>query len=56
MKHLFTTLACVLLAEFIFYSACLFPVFQWRNPKANEMTYFTEFKNVLILAKMEKYQ
>lgn len=56
MKHLFAAIAYVLLAEFIFYSACLFFVFQYRNPKANQMTYYSEFKNVLLLAKMEEYQ
>lgn len=51
----------VLVLIFVFlavtiYSAALFPVFQWRNPKANSMTFFTEFRSVLKLEKMEKYQ
>lgn len=56
MKHLLTAIGLVILAEFISYSLIFFPIFQWRNPKANEMTYFTEFNNVLTLQKMEKYQ
>jgi len=50
----------ILLAGFLsmqaFYSLVAFPIFQWRNPKANQMTYYSEFKNVLTLQKMEKYQ
>lgn len=37
-----------------FYPAIAFPVFQWRNPKANEMTYYSEFGNVITFQRMEK--
>ena len=45
-----------ILLAIMFYSAIAFPVFQWRNPKANSMTYYSEFGNVLMFQKMEKYQ
>ena len=45
-----------LLVLLMFYSAIAFPVFQWRNPKANDMTYYTEFGNVITFQRMEKYQ
>lgn len=38
------------------YSVIAWPVFQWRNPKANNMTYYSEFLNVLKFKRMEKYQ
>lgn len=43
----FTTLAYLLVA---------FWVFQWRNPKANEMTFYSELFGVITWQKMEKYQ
>lgn len=48
--------AMVLLALLMLYSAIAFPVFQWRNPKANDMTFYTEFGNAITFQRMEKYQ
>ncbi len=50
--------ACLLgfLIPLLLYSAIAFPVFQWRNPKANEMTFYSEFGNVITFQRMEKYQ
>lgn len=52
--------ASILLLGFISmqvtYSLIMWPIFQWRNPKANSMTYYSEFKSVLSFQKMEKYQ
>jgi hypothetical protein len=31
-------------------------IFQWRNPLANEMSFFRDFKEVITFKKMEKYQ
>jgi len=58
MRTVHTTLvACLIgiLFSLMFYSAIAFPVFQWRNPKANEMTYYTEFGNVITFQRMKKY-
>ena len=40
----------------MFYSVVAFTVFQWRNPKANQMTYYSEFGNVLTFQKLDRYQ
>ena len=31
-------------------------VFCWRNPTANEMSFFRDFSHVVTLSKLEKYQ
>ena len=31
-------------------------VFQWRNPKANQMTFYRELPAVLAFRKLDKYQ
>lgn len=46
----------LLLWPFTIYSIVLFPIFQWKNPKANQMSYFRDFKDVVLLQKLEKYQ
>jgi len=56
VKHLPTALATALIVLMFWYSAVAFTVFQWRNPKANNMTYYTEFKNVWCFRKMSEYQ
>ncbi len=50
------TVCTMVLLFAVFYSAIAFPVFQWRNPKANEMTFYSEFGNVITFQRMEKYQ
>lgn len=52
----FAVCGLLLIAFLMLYSALAFPVFQWRNPKAKEMTYYTEFGNVITFQRMEKYQ
>ncbi len=56
MKHLLTAIGLVLAAQIAIYSLIMFPVFQWRNPKANSMTYYSEFGNVLTFQKLDRYQ
>lgn len=50
--------ACLLgfLIPLLIYSGIAFPMFQWRNPKANEMAFYTEFGSVITFQQMEKYQ
>ena len=46
----------VILITIAFFLGIAFAVFQARNPKANNMTFYTEFKSVIIFEKLEKYQ
>lgn len=41
---------------FIVYLAFASAVWQWRNPLANRMTVFTEFRSVISLKKLPEYQ
>lgn len=40
----------------IFYLAISSATFQWRNPLANQMSFFRDFKSVVKFEKLEKYQ
>jgi hypothetical protein len=38
------------------YGGVAFTVFQWRNPLANKMTFWTEFVAVMRYEKLDRYQ
>lgn len=38
------------------YITLAWPVFQWRNPKCNEMGFYRHFIQVMTYQKMEVYQ
>ena len=40
----------------LLYVVIAWVVFQWRNPKSNEMSFYRHFWSVVTLEKMEKYQ
>lgn len=56
MKHFATAVGAIVISQIAFYSIVLFPIFQWRNPKANEMSFFRDFQSIVLLKKLEKYQ
>lgn len=39
-----------------FYSAIAWPVFEWRNPKANRMAYYRHPVEVMSFEKMPEFQ
>ena len=40
----------------IIWMSVAWPVFQWRNPIANNMSFFRDFGAVVTLQKLDKYQ
>ena len=40
----------------LLYIGIAWAVFQWRNPKSNEMSFYRHFWSVVTLEKLEKYQ
>jgi hypothetical protein len=38
------------------YSGLAFTIFQFRNPKANKLTYWSEFGSVMKMKKLERFQ
>ena len=40
----------------LLYVGIAWGVFQWRNPKSNEMSFYRHFWSVVTMEKMEKYQ
>ena len=51
----FPYLSIALLAVLL-YVGIAWEVFQWRNPKSNEMSFYRHFWSVVTLEKLEKYQ
>lgn len=51
----FPYLSIALLAVFLYFGIA-WAVFQWRNPKSNEMSFYRHFWSVVTLEKLEKYQ
>lgn len=49
--YIYSILIC-----FLFYFLVSSVVFLWRNPKANQMTVYSEFFNVIKFEKMEEFQ
>ena len=40
----------------IIWMSVAWPVFQWRNPIANNMSFFRDFSAVVTLQKLDRYQ
>lgn len=40
----------------LLYVGISWAVFQWRNPKSNEMSFYRHFWSVVTMEKLEKYQ
>jgi len=40
----------------VFYLVASWKVFQWRNPKANDIVFYQNFVEVVTWQQMEKYQ
>lgn len=34
----------------------LWATFQWRNPKSNEMSFFRNFSDIVMMKKLDKFQ
>jgi hypothetical protein len=49
-------LAATLFGAALLYLVSAWLVFQWRNPKANQMSFFRDFKAVVMWQKLERYQ
>lgn len=50
---------CVLAVAFLacsLYMGIAWGVFQWRNPKANQMSYFRDFVSVVTWRRVPNYQ
>lgn len=56
MNKLLHSIIFFVLVIFILYCAVATTVFQYRNPKANDMCIFREFGDVIKFNKLEKYQ
>lgn len=46
----------IALFAMLLYVNIAWAVFQWRNPKSNEMSFYRHFWSVVTLDKLEKYQ
>lgn len=53
-----TTVALVmmLLGAFMAFQSFAFAAWQWRNPKANTVTFYSHYFDVLRFKKLEKFQ
>lgn len=55
-KRLAVLLVRVIFTLVLWFYSIAWMVFMWRNPKANMMSYFREFPQVVCFEKMETYQ
>lgn len=52
-----STLALMLITLItVIYLSIAFAVFQWKNPLSNEMSFYRDFKSVITMQKLDKYQ
>jgi hypothetical protein len=56
MESLGSIIAKTIITLLIFYVVISWHIFQWRNPKANRMTFFTHFTEIVMLEKLEIFQ
>lgn len=59
MKKLYSNvipLICALIILASGYHSLAFMVWQWRNPKANEMTFYTHYVDVVTWKKLPEFQ
>lgn len=48
---------CTIIAAFVLlYHGIAADVWQWRNPKANRMTVWTNYTDMIMLRKLDKFQ
>jgi hypothetical protein len=55
MKHKKNILALLFLTVML-YVGIASTVFQWRNPTANQMSFWRDFSSVMTFKKLDKYQ
>jgi hypothetical protein len=46
----------VVFLTFVTYMNVAYFIFQWRNPKANEISFYRNFVDVVSFRKLEQYQ
>lgn len=50
------TFGSLLIGALILYVAVAWPSFQWRNPKANQMSFYRDFTSVMTWRRLPEYQ
>lgn len=54
-NNIFMMLFCIASAVCLYHSLSFY-VWQWRNPKANEMTFYTHYVDVVTWKKLPEFQ